>query len=288
MPSGHYGGVMENAPAPRVSAVVVAFHRPQLLQRALEAMRHDAVEIIVVNVEDDPAIRSLESVTLVPMQENRGYAAGVNAGARRAHADVVAFMNDDVVISADGLLRLAERVRSGAADVVVPLVQDEQGRLELPEKLPYNLARQMLLQGRSVPDEPTLIDSAWAAVVAVNAELLRVLPMPEDYFLYWEEIDWFYRIVEHNARVELYPGVRAMHYGGLGAMTPAKIRLKARNAVRCMRRVRGRRAALAVWPRVVAWYAWGLVAGLGGGPDRRGVRVQAAGVSAALGAWREI
>ena len=73
---------------------------------------------------------------IVAVATNVGYAAGVNLGARKATADVMVFMNDDVAVTASDVLAMGERVRSGKADVVVPLVENQQGELELAAEIP--------------------------------------------------------------------------------------------------------------------------------------------------------
>ena len=273
---------------PGATCVVVAFHRPALLEGLLEMLVDPGVEVIVVIVEDDPAIGSLSGARILPVTANIGYAAGINLGAAHATADAVVFMNDDVSLDASGVLMMVARLRSGHADAVVPLVEDQDGELELARKIPYGLAKRMQLKGEPVPRDPTPIDSAWAPIVGVHTTLLRAVPMPEDYFLYGEETEWFHRLRQRGARIELLPTVRAVHYGGVPVVRPDKSRLMARNSVRMVRRIRGRGAALLVWPRVVAWQSRLLLMSLVLGKGQDVMRAHAAGVRAAVGAWREI
>jgi GT2 family glycosyltransferase len=278
----------EPANTPPVACVIVGFHRPDLLSRLLSTLADPRIEIIVVNMEDDPAIRQLPGAEVIAVPTNVGYAAGVNLGARKVTADVMVFMNDDVAVTAADVLAMGERVWSGSADVVVPLVENTHGELELAEKPPYRLAARMQLRNHPVPVAPLAIDAAWAVVVALRTEVMRSVPMPEDYFLYWEELEWFHGVRNRGLRVELLPSVRITHFGGLIVERPDKSRLMARNAVRCVRRVRGRGAALRAWPHVVGWQTRLLLSGLVRRADRHTVRSHAAGVGAAVKAWREI
>src|SRR6202011_6037900 len=165
---GAMGAKGDAATAPMVACVIVGFHRPEPLSRLLETLADPRIEIIVVNVEDDPAIRRLPGAEIIPVATNVGYAAGVNLGARTATADVMVFMNDDVAVTAADVLAMGERGRSGNADVVGPLVENQQGELELAEKPPYRLAARMQLRNRPVPAAPLAIDAAWAVVVALR------------------------------------------------------------------------------------------------------------------------
>src|SRR5260221_10677108 len=109
-------------PGPRVSCIVVAFHRPASLERLLNGISHTEVEVVVANVGDDPSVRAVaaESTRVIGVAGNPGYAAAVNRAVLEVSADVVVFMNDDVVIDATTLLALAAEVTEGRTDVAVP------------------------------------------------------------------------------------------------------------------------------------------------------------------------
>lgn len=276
------------ATGPDVSCVIVAFHRPAVLAPLVASLADARIEVVVVNVEDDAAVRAIAGASTVPLRTNPGYGAAVNAGARVARGAVIAFMNDDVRATASDVLALADRVCSSVADVVVPVVIGPDGRPECADRLPYGLATRMQLRGDPLPDHPVRIDAAWASVVVCRADLLRAVPLAEDYFMYWEELDWFCRLRRSAARVELMPGVRVEHLGGPHVHRPDKSRLMARNAVRCVRRNRGRLAALSVWPRVVWWQGRLLLRSAVRGAEKPAFAAHSAGLAAALAAWREI
>jgi hypothetical protein len=268
--------------------VIVAYHRPVALERLVRTLSDPRVEIVIVNVENDPDVGRVTCDRMVPVASNIGYGGAVNRGVAASGADVVVFMNDDVAVaSASDVVRLADRIRMGRTDVAIPLVARTDGRLELGTRAPLRLARRMLLRGMPIPSRPVMVDAAWAPLVAVRPEVIRAVPMPEDYFLYWEEFDWFYQLRKRATRVELNPSVRVTHSGGPEDVRPEKSRLLARNAIRCVRRTRGRSAAFRAWPVVVLWQLQLLVKSL---VERRGrgAHAHAAGVRAAFGAWREV
>ena len=90
-------------------------------------------------------------------------------------------------------------------------------------------------------------------MVAVRADVLRATPLPEDYFLYWEELEWFWRLRAGANASLIVPSAAVIHDGGRVDVRPEKSRPLARNAVRCVRRTQGRSAALGVLLVVVAW-----------------------------------
>jgi hypothetical protein len=107
--------------AARATAVVVASHDTGGLRRLLVGLRHPHLELVVVNVEADPAIRQAAGgATVVDLPRSRGFAAAVHQGVRRAHAPIVVFMPDDASVDAARVLRLAESARRRAEGAAPP------------------------------------------------------------------------------------------------------------------------------------------------------------------------
>lgn len=299
--------------------VIVAYHRAESLRRLLEGLgpaptvagstRIAGPEIIVVNVEDDPEVAAIvctdDRVRLIPAA-NQGYAASVNLGARFASHDVIVFANDDIEPVDGAFATLVQMIRDDLTDVALPQLVDDEGTdegtiraLPTPGRLFVEWAMtsdRPRSEPRSVqkwrrPSEVERVDAATAAVVAVRTSLLRQHPLPEDYFLYWEELDWFWRLRAVGTRVDLVPEAVVVHRGGRDDVRPDKQRLLARNAVRCVDRTQGRAAAARAWPVVVLWqlrlFAVDTARTIVGRGSMQRVGARAAGVSAAAGAWRE-
>jgi len=303
-------------PPPTITCGIVAYRRPGLVHDALARLVGSGVEVVVVNVGRDEGVAEVVRSAPVPAClveiDNRGYAAAVNVIARAARGDVVVFANDDARITGGDVARLAAVVARGDADVAVPRVVDGDSCLErtiaaIPD--PASLAREWLLlpdqpvkrlDGRMrvhkwrAPERPERIEAAAAVVVAVRRDLLLELPLPEEYFLYWEESEWFWRLRARGAVVQYRPEITCEHDGGRGDVRPEKSRLLARNAVRCVRRTQGRAAALAA---VIVVIAWNLRLVMVDGcrvitrPSarrRRRLRARWAGLAAALTSWGEV
>jgi GT2 family glycosyltransferase len=291
---------------PRASVVVVAFHRPESLHALLDGLRHPALDLIVVNVEDDPRIRNVPGARVLAMSKNVGYAAAVNAGVAAARGAVVAFCNDDLLAGADGVMALVEMVERGDAAVAVPRVLTPDGATE-PTIAALPTPRRIALEWLCLPDRPLArlrtgrlvqkwrrpqtverIDAAAAVMVVASRQLLQRMPLPDAYFLYWEESDWFWQLHRSGVPVAYVPSVTVTHAAGRADVRSDKSALLARNAVRCVRRTQGRTAAALAWPVVVLWQlrlvvtSWSRPAARAMRPARR------AGLRAALSAWREI
>jgi GT2 family glycosyltransferase len=250
------------AAAPVVSCIIPCYHRPEFLRRAVRKLDDPRIEIVVVNSEEDPEVAEVAKPFVHIPRESSGFASGVNLAAGHVSADYVVFMNDDVLIEVDDVLALREAMIERRADAVVPSVVDPSGVPEIAIRAlptPGSLLRELLLlperpiallRGR-IPVEkwrqpigPEPIQAAGTPVIATRTELLRAEPLAEDYFLYWEEIDWFWRLHARGLKVLFLPEVQAVHLGGaLQEMSPGRSRLLTINGVRCVRRMLGPAAA---------------------------------------------
>jgi len=300
---------------PSATVVVVAYRRPHALAALLHALDGTSAEVVVVNVGDDPDVTTAASRAHMPVRmlaiANRGFGAAVNAGAATAHGDVVVFTNDDVVIDASAVSMLARSVHDDV-DVALPRVVNCDGQEQRTVRALPTPGR-LLFEWALLPDRPIRTLERWSRVekwrsprvvepvvagsavtVAVRADVLRETPLPEDYFLYWEELDWFWRLRERGRRLVMVPAVDVVHGGGHADVRPEKSRLLARNAVRCVRRTQGRAAALAAFVIVIAWNArLFLLDGLRCAVSARGasasrLAARRAGFEAAMASWREL
>jgi hypothetical protein len=289
----------------RLAVVVVAFHRPDALERLLAALG-PAISAVVVVVEGDSQVRAVAAragADVVDLPGNPGFAAAVNAGVAATDGDVVAVLNDDIVVAGADLDALAVQLEATGAAVVAPILVDGTGAVDsaavalptpgrlllewalLPDRPVPWLRRLAVVKWRR-PEAPTTVQAAAGTVFVCRRDVLVAEPLPTGYFLYWEELDWFWRLHRAGRRVVLDPTVTVTHAGGRADVRPAKSRLLARNAVRCVRRTQGRPAALAAWPIVVLWQMRLLLVDLLRAPGRLPARL--AGVAAAVAGLREV
>ena len=118
-----------------VSAVVLAYGPEPLLSRCVEALLADpGVDVVVVDngctSDSVEQVAGREGVTVLRPGRNLGFPAGANLGARSARADVIAFVNSDVVVRPGAVAALARAVADptvGIACASVRLLDRVQG-----------------------------------------------------------------------------------------------------------------------------------------------------------------
>lgn len=110
----------------RTSVVVVCLQPGDWLEEALTSVRDQADQVVLVdNGSADGAASEIGrrlGATVVRSARNRGFAAGVNLGARHATGDLVAILNDDAVAAPDWLERAAAALDAADVAAVTPKI----------------------------------------------------------------------------------------------------------------------------------------------------------------------
>jgi N-acetylglucosaminyl-diphospho-decaprenol L-rhamnosyltransferase len=165
-----------------------------------------------------PHVRVLE-------RENRGLAAGWNAGLAATSGRYVLLLNSDAWAVGDAVERLVRFAdEHPRAAVVAPRLSNPDGSLQrsvrgfptlwrlateylfLRKLAPRSRALNAFYAGGFGHDEPRRIDWAMGAVLLVRREAIEeVGPADEDFFLFSEETDWCYRF---------HPEAEFTHVGG--------------------------------------------------------------------------
>jgi len=227
----------------RVSLVVVCHYSSGVLPRCVSSFRNHAeaagVEPEVVVVEHSENDREAAAAAACDPQRilvrpNRGYAAGLNAGAAAASGELVFLANPDIEFLDGGVGGLVDAIAEGA-DVAGPqLVWDPAGEVLLPipdDPGPVAELGRTIRRRRSIPssfddrlaaswrvwtaDGPCVVPSLRGPLMAASSQTLRRLgPLDEGYFLYYEETEWLWRARRRGARLVVAPRSRVVHRWG--------------------------------------------------------------------------
>ena len=230
---------------PDLSLVLVAHRSAAVIARAAESFRMEAArvgvraELIVVDhSEDAEELERLQQARpdKLLVQENRGYAAGVNAGLAHASGATMLVGNPDVRFTEGSLGPLLAALAAGW-DVVGPqfvlgglLFAPADVQTPAEELRRWLASRSRLLWRLHFGRELRRWRRAWdasapLAVPALSGALLafrreaaaKVGPWDERYFLYFEETDWLSRASRAGMRVALVPAARVEHVWGHAA-----------------------------------------------------------------------
>lgn len=229
----------------RLAVVVVNYASAGLLERNLVVVEREAREIdpetiiIVVDnwsgTDDRNAARAVSAThgwTLVEPESNSGFGGGVNTGMARALAEGasdVLVINPDAHIDRDSLRILAARTAASRTTLASPLISDSDGRtwfagIDLLLTDGTMRARRKRVDGDAQPFEPWLS----GACLWITREVWELTGgFDDDYFLYWEDVDFSRRVVSAGGTLALVEDAKAVHdEGGTQRTEPQVSRAK--------------------------------------------------------------
>jgi GT2 family glycosyltransferase len=227
----------------RVAVVIVNYRSYPELRGCLAALeRHcaDTAVIVVDQQSDAAAAGSIEAgfphIRLLRMTGNDGFAAGVNRGAREAHAPYLLLLNPDTIVEPDLCTWMAAWLDAHpGVGVAGPRLRNDDGSIQasarrfpdcttaiagrsswLTRALPGNrLSRRNLPALDLATTEPIEVDWVSGACMMIRREAFDAIGgMDEGFFLYWEDADFCRRMARAGWRTAYCPGAGAVHAGG--------------------------------------------------------------------------
>jgi GT2 family glycosyltransferase len=185
------------------------------------------------DIADLAAVRGWQ---LVALPDNRGFAAGVNAGVSAARSlGCVTFLllNPDAVVQAEVIEQLRRHSLREPSALLSPRVVDPDGHEYFGGARVF-LDSGRIRSGRTGAGRPTsrrrLAAAAsgpaqeWvsgACLVVHDALLRRIGPLDERYFLYWEDVDLSFRCLAAGGTLVVRDDLTAVHDAG-GTQGPTR------------------------------------------------------------------
>lgn len=196
-------------PIPTLSCVIITMGtRPAELARAIassEPLRAEGVELVLVgNGSDLPPVP--DDVVTVRLPDNRGVAAGRNAGLAACSGEVVMFLDDDAWFTDAGIAkRVAARFATDPRLAVLAFrVTDPTGGPGVRWHVPR------LLVGD--PGRSSAVATFVGAGFAVRkSAYLEVGGLPSSFFFAHEETDLAWRLIERGYSLHYDAGAQICH-----------------------------------------------------------------------------
>jgi hypothetical protein len=221
---------------PDASAVVVTYNALPWVERCLDSVRGEET-VVVDNGSTDGTVdivRELFPEATVIEQDNRGLAAGWNAGMAAATGRYFLILNADAWLTEGSLRRLVAFADGHPeAAIVGPRLLNPDGTLQrsvrgfptlwrlateylfLRKLAPRSRALNAFYGGGFAHDEVREADFVMGACMLVRREAVeQVGELDEAFFLFSEETDWAYRFREAGWKVLFFPGAECVHVGG--------------------------------------------------------------------------
>jgi GT2 family glycosyltransferase/lipopolysaccharide/colanic/teichoic acid biosynthesis glycosyltransferase len=226
---------------PRVSVVIVHYRTPDLLRSCLESLRAhlaaDTAEALIVdNASAELRPAGIEGefpgVRLLPQERNLGYAKAVNLAMAAGIGDYFLVLNPDIVVRPGAIETLLDAADARPdAGIIAPRLLNPDGSLQYSCRRFYDFRTFLFRRtplGRLMPgadvlrrhlmldyDHLTARAVDWVlggAMLVRRAAVADVGGMDERFFLYFEDVDWCYRMHQRGWRVVYEPRAAMVHH----------------------------------------------------------------------------
>ena len=193
---------------------------------ACEKLTYENLEIFVV--DNDP-IKPLDqsipdqfrNVVIIPCPKNPGFAGANNLAIQQAKGDFLCFLNNDTFPSEN---LIEELLKSFEADETIggvsPMIlyHDQPNVIQYAGYTsvnPYTGRNQTIGQGQTIQPEyevPRSTAYLHGAAMMIKKEIVeKTGGMPEEYFLYYEELDWSEQMKKLGFKLLYQPNGRIHH-----------------------------------------------------------------------------
>jgi len=194
--------------------------------------------VVVDNASADGSADGLDGLhlplTIIRNHENKGFAYACNQGAKLADSEYILFLNPDTRLFPDSLvkpLHFLEGKHNEHVGILGIQLVDENGviqrnvaRFPTPKSLFYQmLGLDRLWPRRYQPHfmtdwnhrESREVDQVTGAFYLVRREVFEELEgFDERFFMYFEDLDFAYRVKQAGWRSYYLTDAQALHYGG--------------------------------------------------------------------------
>lgn len=232
---------MLNQKEPLISIVIPNYNGERYLSRCLDSLRGQSygnIEIIVVdNASSDSSISLLKAkypdIRLVSMEVNAGFSAAVNAGIGATRGEFVIVLNNDTTAEHEFVrelyVALSEEAEAAMAAPKMLFARNPQTINSMG--LGYGITGTNHDIGFGLKDGPAFNKREWIFGPCGGAGMYRrdllmdVGWFDEDFFMYYEDVDYSFRAQLTGYKCIFVPTARVYHEeGGSGESLP-----KARN-----------------------------------------------------------
>jgi GT2 family glycosyltransferase len=243
VPLGQDGGEHGRPAAltqPEVSIAIVSYNTRDLLRRCLATIAASgttrAYEVIVVDNASTDGSREMVAedypgVCVLANGENAGYSRAVNQAIRAAAGRYVLVLNPDIEVLDGAIDALAGHLdRHSETGIAGGKLLNPDGSLQYSCRTFYTfstLLHRRTPVGKLFPnsrvvrdhlmmdwdhDSEREVDWMLGACLMVRSEAIRdVGLMDERFFMYFEDVDWCYRMKQHGWKVVYVPAARMRH-----------------------------------------------------------------------------
>lgn len=228
-----------------VSIVIVHYKTKEILRLALQYLQKNLslpYEVIIIDYEPEVDISEflndlkLNNLRVFAINDNWGYAKGVNFGVKKARYEYIFIMNPDIIVEKGSLEKLLNYIKQHKnVGIVAPRLLSFNGKLQYSAfrfysplivilrrlsfltKVPFFKKKidYFLMKDKNIDKLRKPIFADWvmgSAMFTTKDKFLSIGGMDESFFMYFEDVDLCRSFWENGLSVVYHPDSFVYHY----------------------------------------------------------------------------
>lgn len=185
---------------PEISIIIVNWNGKKWLKRCLGSLREQTFKnfetIVVDNKSSDDSIAFIRThypeVRLIENDRNAGFAGGNNVGIRHAKGQNILLLNNDVWLEEGFLESLFSFYKSSGCDVVAPVEADYDTKTPVEKTVTIDFMGHPVYLERGKGYKDFYLNGT--CLLFSKDLYLKSGGLDDNFFMYFEETDWFWRL----------------------------------------------------------------------------------------------
>ena len=206
-----------------ISVIIVNYNGKRWLKKCFDSLLSQTYrnfEIIFVdNNSSDDSIKFLENnykdtrIKIIRSKENLGFAGGNNIGIKKSEGEYMLLLNNDVWVEPNFLETIWKYYNENDYDIIAPFERDYDPKIKFKD---YKINIDLL--GHPIYYRENLINKQEFYLSGVSLFFSKKLyqetkGLDNNFFMYFEEIDWFWRLNLLEKSFSHIPNVFVYHKG---------------------------------------------------------------------------
>jgi len=214
---------------PLVSIISINYNEKEAtldLLSSIQKLEYKNFEVIIIDnaSREDPSAdisRLFPEVKIIMSDENLGFAGGNNLGIKEAKGEYLFFVNNDAVLSSDCISPLLETFQKHKDAGAVSPKFHYYNQPNIIEYAGYSSINSITGRNSTIGaneidhgqyDQEGVTNYTHGGGMMVPKNIIELVgPMPEDYFLYYEEFDWCEKMKSAGYQIYYQPKALVRH-----------------------------------------------------------------------------
>jgi len=226
----------------RISFIIVSFNTKEFLEKCLNSLeksqedfwKHNEIIVVDNNSQDESTEmvkRKFSKVNLIENKENFGFSKANNQGIKMAKGEYVFLLNSDTEIGKESLSEMIEFIKKNPqTGILAPRLLNPDGSIQ--DSVFYfptigGAIKQYWLGesgcfGKYAPQTSNTmeVEAVVGAAMLIPKKIINHIGLlDENYFMYFEDLDYCCRVKTAGYKILYYPGFQVTHYHGASGKT---------------------------------------------------------------------